>query len=117
MNQHPDGPPPVGLFQPDTLPGPGLSTPELLTKLEQADPGLARRVEAQRIERGALGTQLYRARLGNGLTQSELAERSGVRQPDISEIERGGGNPTRTTLEKLGVALGVDFSVGASSAA
>jgi len=103
--------------EPDTPRGPGLSTPELFELLEQADPGLAKRTEALRASRGPLGTQLYKARFASGLTQRELAERSGVRQPDISEIERGGGNPTRSTLEKLGVILGVDFNIGASSAA
>jgi len=101
----------------DTPRDEGFSTQELLAALERADSGLADRAEATRESRGALGTQLYKARVGRGLTQRELSERSYVRQPDISEIERGGGNPTRSTLEKLGVALGVDFSIGTSSAA
>jgi transcriptional regulator with XRE-family HTH domain len=50
------------------------------------------------------------------LTQVALAELSGVRQGDISDIENGRGNPTKRTLEKLGVALNIDFVIGASSA-
>jgi transcriptional regulator with XRE-family HTH domain len=39
------------------------------------------------------------ARVACGLSQRELAERSGVRQADISRIERGAGNPTESTLQ------------------
>lgn len=48
-----------------------------------------------------LGTQLSRARRAADLTQSELAELTGVQQAVISRIERGKGNPTLKTLELL----------------
>jgi len=35
-----------------------------------------------------------------------ISELSGVPQADISRIERGAGNPTEATLERLDVALG-----------
>jgi transcriptional regulator with XRE-family HTH domain len=35
----------------------------------------------------------------------ELSEQSGVRQADISRIERGAGNPTEATLQRLASAL------------
>jgi DNA-binding XRE family transcriptional regulator len=98
----------------DDDPGEGLTTEQLL---ERFGPGWMERVAERRAAQGTLGAQLQLARMHAKLTQTELAELSGVRQPDISEIERGGGNPTRTTLEKLGVALGIDFVIGASSAA
>ena len=62
---------------------------------------LRRRFEAA-IE---LGLQFRDARLASGLSQRQLAERSGVRQADISRIERGAGNPTETTLQRLASAL------------
>lgn len=40
------------------------------------------------------------------MTQIELSEKSGVAQADISRIERGLGNPTSTTLDRLGEAVG-----------
>ena len=117
MDQQPDNPSDAELFRPDTPPGPGLTTAELFAKLEREVPGLASHAAARNAERGVLGMQLYTARMSKDLSQYALAERSGVRQPDISAIECGGGNPTRRTLEKLGVALGIDFTIGASSAA
>ena len=53
----------------------------------------------------ALGLQFQDARNAIGLSQRELAERSGVRQADISRIERGTGNPTEATLQRLAEAL------------
>jgi ribosome-binding protein aMBF1 (putative translation factor) len=52
-----------------------------------------------------LGLQFHDARVAQGLTQRELSERSGVRQADISRIERGAGNPTESTLQRLAGAL------------
>lgn len=95
----------------------GISLSELLEGLEQHDPGLLAQVEERRRRAGPVGTKLFMERNRAQLTQAELAEKSGVRQSDISEIENGLGNPTKKTLEKLGVALGIDFVIGASSAA
>jgi transcriptional regulator with XRE-family HTH domain len=46
------------------------------------------------------------ARQSAGLTQVELAERAGVTQPVIARLERGGGNPTFETLERVLHAAG-----------
>ncbi|HUZ56810.1 MAG TPA: helix-turn-helix transcriptional regulator [Streptosporangiaceae bacterium] len=62
---------------------------------------LRRRFEAA-IE---LGMQFRDARVASGLSQRGLSERSGVRQADISRIERGAGNPTESTLQRLASAL------------
>jgi ribosome-binding protein aMBF1 (putative translation factor) len=53
-----------------------------------------------------LGLQYHDARVTQGLTQRQLSELSGVPQADISRIERGAGNPTEATLERLALALG-----------
>jgi XRE family transcriptional regulator, regulator of sulfur utilization len=53
-----------------------------------------------------LGLQFHDARIAMGLTQQQLATRAGVPQADISRIERGGGNPTEATLQRLARALG-----------
>ena len=52
-----------------------------------------------------LGLQFRDARVTRGWSQSELSERSGVRQADISRIERGAGNPSEATLQRLAGAL------------
>lgn len=98
----------------DTPRGPGLSTRELLDYL---DPTANARVDEIMRRAGPVGNQLFAARTRAKLTQAALAQRSGVRQSDISDIENGRGNPTKRTLEKLGVALDIDFVIGASSAA
>jgi ribosome-binding protein aMBF1 (putative translation factor) len=54
-----------------------------------------------------VGARLLRHRLSAGLTQTQLAEASGVAQADISRIERGQANPTTDTLEALCAPLGM----------
>ncbi|GAA1706170.1 helix-turn-helix domain-containing protein [Propioniferax innocua] len=44
-------------------------------------------------------------RLRAGLTQAQLAERSGVPQPNIAAYERGRRRPSPATLERLEAAL------------
>jgi len=49
----------------------------------------------------------FRARLG--MTQSELAKRSGVALRTISSIETGKHEPEPVTIGKLAQALGLEF--------
>ena len=53
----------------------------------------------------SIGAQIVKRRVELGLTQEDLAERSGIAQPKISKIERGEQNPTEATLAKIGSAL------------
>jgi DNA-binding XRE family transcriptional regulator len=55
--------------------------------------------------------QLAERRLELGLTQGELAKRSGVPQSEISRIETGNGNPTVRTLAALAKILKADLAV------
>jgi XRE family transcriptional regulator, regulator of sulfur utilization len=60
----------------------------------------------RRIEEGVLlGLQFRDARKALGVSQGELAVRAGIRQADVSQIERGVGNPTKETLDRLAKAL------------
>jgi len=61
---------------------------------------------AEVVERADLGVALAAARKERALTQSALAELTGIQQAEISRIERGIGNPTATTLLRLATALG-----------
>jgi transcriptional regulator with XRE-family HTH domain len=54
---------------------------------------------------GAFGRNLRRAREQAGLTQEEVAERSGVHSTEISRMERGMRDPRVSTLERLAKAL------------
>lgn len=56
----------------------------------------------------AAGLLIRRLRLKQKLTQKELADRVGMAQPNLSELERGGGThgPTLTTLMRIARACG-----------
>ena len=51
------------------------------------------------------------ARAMAGMTQKELAQRTGIDQSDISKIERGIANPSVATLERIAAALGGELSI------
>ena len=54
---------------------------------------------------GTFGERLRRDRLTAGLTQEELAERSGLSVRTIGDLERGRGQPRMSTLRRLTDAL------------
>jgi len=56
-----------------------------------------------------IATQVMALRQKRGLTQTQLAELSGVAQSEISRIERGSIRPTEPTLVKLADAMGADL--------
>ena len=51
------------------------------------------------------------ARLRSGLTQSELSERSGISQADISRLENGTRNPSVALLRRLADAMGATLKI------
>lgn len=57
--------------------------------------------------RRVVGENVRRARLAAGLTQEQLAERSGFSQQYLSGLEQGKRNPTIVGLYELAMALGV----------
>jgi transcriptional regulator with XRE-family HTH domain len=63
------------------------------------------------MRRFDLAGQLLSVRLDAGVTQQQLAERTGISQPDISRYERGLGNPTRATIDALAVELGAHLEL------
>lgn len=50
--------------------------------------------------------EMIKARHEAGLTQQELAERTGIQQANISRIENGNGNPSLATLTKIANGMG-----------
>lgn len=54
---------------------------------------------------GDLGTNLREARERLGLTQEQVAERSGVHATEVSRIEAGKRDPQVSTLRRLAAAL------------
>jgi transcriptional regulator with XRE-family HTH domain len=57
--------------------------------------------------REVVGQNVRRIRLARGLTQEQLAERSGFSQQYISGLEQGRRNPTIVTIYELATVLGV----------
>lgn len=54
---------------------------------------------------GNLGSNLKAARTKLGLTQEQVAERSGVHATEVSRIEAGKRDPQVSTVEKLAAAV------------
>ena len=69
---------------------------------------MARR-KAFSIEK-AFGQRLKAKRSGEGISQEELADRSGLHRTYVSQLERGLKSPSLGTIEALAVALRVDIT-------
>ena len=63
-----------------------------------------------------LGNIIHRARKQRGMTQTELANRTGLRQALISEIETGNNGTKMSTIYTLLAALDLELMVGTRSA-
>lgn len=73
-------------------------------------PGAGAAYEAARL-RFELGESVRRRREELGLTQAELAERAGLKQPAVARFEAGGTMPTIPMLERLAQALELRLNV------
>lgn len=51
------------------------------------------------------------ARRETGITQKQLAERTGISQSDISKFESGGGNPSIKTVKRIAAGLGMRVKI------
>ena len=56
-------------------------------------------------------TALIDARAKCNITQSELSQITGIAQGDISNIEKGHGNPSLKTLKRLADGLGMNLKI------
>lgn len=73
-------------------------------------PGAGAAYEAARI-RYELGRVVRARREQLGMTQGQLAERTGLKQPAVARFEAGGTMPTIPMLERLADALGMRLTV------
>ncbi|MGW1847249.1 helix-turn-helix domain-containing protein [Streptomyces sp. NPDC001966] len=74
------------------------------------DPELEKRREEIRL-RYDLGQAVYDRRTEAGLSQSELARRARMTQPQVSKLELGGTLPTVSLLARLARAMDSTFSM------
>jgi len=75
-----------------------------LNKLKK-DPEFSAEWEKQRPEREYIRA-IIAARTDQKLTQKELAEKTGLRQSNISRIETGSCSPTIATLQQIAAGIG-----------
>ena len=69
------------------------------------NPEFAAQWEHQRPEREYIKA-IIAARMEQNLTQKELAEKTGIRQSNISRIENGNCSPTVATLQQIADGVG-----------
>jgi transcriptional regulator with XRE-family HTH domain len=74
-------------------------------KEELNDPEFAAMFGADRA-RSAFGMALIKARQESNITQKQLAEKAGVTQPYIAELESGEANPSMETAGRILAILG-----------
>lgn len=79
---------------------------------------------SEAVEQGEVLAEAYRIavqvmdlREKHGLTQAQLAQRSGMSQADISRIERGSTSPTTRTLQRIADALDAEVLLVARASA
>ena len=77
---------------------------------QMEDPAFAAEYEAQRPEYEAIRAVIA-ARLACNMTQKELAEKTGIRQSNISRIENGSASPTIDTLARIAAGLGKQLRI------
>jgi len=66
-----------------------LKDPDFLAAAEELEPGY----------------QVARLRMLRGLTQAQLAEMTGTRQPSIARLENGSSTPSLSFLKRIAEAL------------
>lgn len=54
---------------------------------------------------------ILKARNASGLSQKELAERTGIAQSDISKLENGHANPSLRTLKRLAEGMNMRVNI------
>jgi DNA-binding XRE family transcriptional regulator len=83
-----------------------LAKPEVRARFEQTSAALEAADLVRRMRRQALSASGVR-----GISQEELAERAGISQPRISQIEKGEGRDgvSYAVLRKIAYACGIDW--------
>jgi len=79
------------------------------------DPRLAQDVADARAE-VRIAVMIARLREERGWSQRDLAKVTGIKQPQIARIEKGGQMPTLETLWRLADALNAEVVIGPNQA-
>jgi transcriptional regulator with XRE-family HTH domain len=81
---------------------------QLIAEQLRDDPEFRAKWERTALARAvALKVITYRSQ--NGVTQRQLADRLGMKQPQVARLERGDVTPEIETLRRLAAKLGMEF--------
>lgn len=83
---------------------------ELITELLRTDPEFRAEWERTALAR-AVALAIVRYRADHDLSQRELAERLGMKQPQVARLELGEVNPSMETLMRVSSQLGIEFTI------
>jgi DNA-binding XRE family transcriptional regulator len=76
-------------------------------ELKEGNGALSQAAGLGEVDGATLGRRLRELRLAAGLTQAELARRTGIHRPNIARVEAGRHTPSLETLARLAQAIGV----------
>jgi transcriptional regulator with XRE-family HTH domain len=83
---------------------------ELLAEQLREDPEFRAAWERTALAR-AVAVAVVRYRAEHGLSQRELAQRLGIKQPQVARLELGEVNPSVDTLMRLAAGLGIEITI------
>lgn len=87
-----------------------MQTNEEAIAEELRDPAFRAEWERTALAR-AVAVEVVRYRAEHGLSQRRLAERLGMKQPQLARLEGGDVNPSIDTLMRLSKVLGMEFRI------
>ena len=79
-------------------------------KEQLKDPEVKREYDALAPE-FAIIQAMIDARRASGMTQKQLADKTGIAQADISKLECGNANPSLRTLQRLAAGMGMQVKI------
>jgi transcriptional regulator with XRE-family HTH domain len=83
---------------------------ELIAEQLRADPEFRAHWERSALAR-AVAVAIVRYRAEHDLSQRDLAQRLGMKQPQVARLELGEVNPTMDTLMRISSRLGIEFTI------
>ena len=83
---------------------------ELIAEQLRSDPEFRAEWERTALAR-AVAVAIVRYRSEHDLSQRELAERLGMKQPQVARLELGEVNPGMETLMRVSGQLGIEFTI------
>jgi transcriptional regulator with XRE-family HTH domain len=81
-----------------------------LNEVEHPRDGQDRHLNAESSLKAGLALTIKRERASLGISQGELAERSGLHRTYVSDLERGTRNPSIESLAKIAEALRISVA-------